>query len=84
MPKLKDEDRCPNCQAWHGIHPLQHLSPCEPCAHDPVRPCDFCGEPVGGLSMGGQNICSYCDCDPEHPIQVRFQRFVENCQEVEQ
>ena len=46
MSDLKEEDQCPNCRAWHGVSPLQHLSPGEPCAHDPVRPCVLCGHSV--------------------------------------
>ena len=53
MSKLKEEDRCPNCRAWHGISPLEHLNPDVPCGHNPNRACNLCGEPVGDLSRGG-------------------------------
>lgn len=79
MSELKEKDRCLNCLAWHGVPPLEHLQLGIPCGHDPNRVCNLCGESVGGLSMGGSNICSTCDCDPEHPMQVRLKRFAENC-----
>lgn len=66
MSNLKEKDRCPNCKAWHGIFPLQHLSPNEPCTHNPILPCIICGQPVGNLSMGGSKICSRCDCGKEY------------------
>ena len=59
---LKGKDYCSNCNAWHGVPPLEHLPPGEPCAHDPVRPCIICGQPVGALSIGGSDICCRCDC----------------------
>lgn len=62
MPELKEEDRCPKCLAWHGVPPLEHLQSGVPCGHNLNRACDLCEEPVGGLSMGGSNICSRCDC----------------------
>ena len=61
MSDLTEEDRCPNCKAFHGIYPLEHLPPGEPCAYDPIRPCSICGQPVGCLSMGSNDICSKCD-----------------------
>ena len=78
MPELKEEDRCPNCGCWHGVPPLEHLQPDVPCEHNPNRACDLCGEPVGGLSMGGSHICNSCDCDSEHPMKVRLKRFKES------
>lgn len=75
MSELKEEDRCPNCLAWHGVWPLEHLQPGIPCKHDPNCACDLCGEPVGGISFGGSNICGHCDCDSEHPMRVRLQKF---------
>lgn len=55
------EDQCPDCGARHGAYPLKHLKPGEPCGHDRERPCSLCGKPVGALSMGGSEICSWCD-----------------------
>lgn len=62
---LEEKDRCPDCRAWHGIPPLEHLSPSKPCSHDPTRPCVICRQPVGALSVGGYNVCGWCDCDEE-------------------
>ena len=72
---LKEEDRCPDCLAWHGIGVLKHLEPGVPCGHDKERPCTLCGHPVGGLSMGGPGICSWCDCGmpPEATLAERQQ-----------
>ena len=30
--------------------------------YDENAPCIICGEPVVEASMGGTNICSWCDC----------------------
>lgn len=51
MSKLK-KDLCPNCLAWHGVPPLQHLSPNQLCGHIPTLPCVLCGQPVGGVEYG--------------------------------
>lgn len=72
---LKEEGRCPDCLAWHGIGMLKHLKPGVPCGHDKERSCTLCGHPVGGLSMGGPGICSWCDCGmpPEATLAERRQ-----------
>lgn len=77
MSELKEKDRCPNCRAWHGIPPLEHLQPGVPCEHDRNRACDLCGKPVGNLSTGGSHICSICETDSDHPMKVRMKRFIE-------
>ena len=51
---------CPNCGAYHGVPPLEHLKPGTPCDHDPKRPCKLCGWPVGPLSTDGPEVCSFC------------------------
>ena len=30
--------------------------------YDTEAPCRICGLPTGGASMGGTNVCSWCDC----------------------
>lgn len=65
MSKLREEDICPNCMAWHGVWPLEHLIPGIPCNHNRDRMCILCKKPVGGLSTGGPTVCSLCDNDPE-------------------
>ena len=72
---LKEEDRCPDCLAWHGVSPLKHLKPGEPCGHNKERSCVLCGHSVGGLSMGGRGICSWCDSgkSPSATLEERRQ-----------
>jgi SH3 domain-containing protein len=53
-------DPCPDCGAWHGIHPLTHLTPDIPCNHERNRPCKICGARVGDLSFAGPDICAIC------------------------
>ena len=55
------KDRCPDCGAWHGVRPLEHLAPGVPCGHDQTRPCQLCGQPVGRLSIGSSSVCSICE-----------------------
>lgn len=52
---------CPDCGAWHGRGIMKHLVEDVPCGHDRARPCEMCGKPVGNLSMGGSDICAWCD-----------------------
>lgn len=59
------ENFCPKCKSIHGIPPLEHLKPGEPCDFDPARPCRKCGLPVMALSFGGCDICSTCDAGYE-------------------
>ena len=75
MSELKEKDRCPDCQAWHGVSPLEHLKPGVPCGHDKSRACDLCSEPVGGLSTGGSSICCGCEVDPERPERIRLEKY---------
>ena len=30
--------------------------------YDPDAPCRICGKPVIDASMGGTDVCSWCDC----------------------
>lgn len=30
--------------------------------YDPEEPCRICGLPTGGASMGGTDVCAWCDC----------------------
>tara|TARA_Y100000034_G_C6891777_1_gene410368 strand:+ start:680 stop:988 length:309 start_codon:yes stop_codon:yes gene_type:complete len=38
--------------------------------YDADAPCRICGEPVIEASMGGTNVCPWCDCGRERPSDV--------------
>lgn len=52
---------CPKCKAYHGVFPLEHIAENEDCGFDPNRPCKTCGHKVSALSMGGPDVCPWCD-----------------------
>ena len=60
---------CPNCHAFHGVAPLEHLVKGGPRHFIPDWPCIQCGMPVSALSMGGPGICAACDAG------LRFPKF---------
>ena len=35
--------------------------------YDETAPCRICGRPVMEASMGGTDICPWCDCGKERP-----------------
>ncbi len=58
---------CSNCKAYHdNTYALSHPDAPEierMCkAFNPDKPCKLCGKPVIAISMGGIDICSWCDC----------------------
>lgn len=73
MKDVREREPCKKCGAWHGVPPLGHLKPGEDCGHDRNALCILCGLPVGNLSMGGSQVCSWCDMYPtkEKSIEAR-------------
>jgi hypothetical protein len=41
--------------------------------YDETAPCRICGYPVWEASMGGTDVCSYCDCGKERPDKTRIE-----------
>ena len=35
--------------------------------YDETAPCRICGRPVMDASMGGTDVCPYCDCGVKRP-----------------
>jgi len=58
---MNKEDMCPDCHAFHGVPPLEHLEKGVPCGHDKEAACSLCGGRLGALSWGGPTICATCD-----------------------
>ncbi len=66
---------CQNCGCFHDEtfekrHPVKAQQLREVCSKfNPMAECMLCRYPVGRLSMGGPDICSWCDCgqDPKVP-----------------
>lgn len=41
--------------------------------YDETAPCRICGYPVMDASMGGTNVCPWCDCGVERPDKTRIE-----------
>lgn len=77
-----EQQPCPICKAYHGVPPLEHLKPGEPCGFDPERSCVNCGDPVGALSVGGPDICPNCDSGYQKPKKSPFEGIKTGLEEL--
>ena len=72
---LRNDDMCPNCQAWHGVWPLEAIPRDAPCPFVMGQRCTCCGTRVSSLSFGGPTRCAYCDTGAchkyGHPYKVQ-------------
>ena len=41
--------------------------------YDADAPCRLCGEPVIEASMGGTDVCPWCDCGKPRPAEIERQ-----------
>ena len=42
-----------------------------PVEYDETAPCRICGKPVMDASMGGTDVCPWCDMGQERPDKTR-------------